>query len=222
MSEEEQEATGIGDQLSYLKDQYKPARVEAGKILEGSGFSPESPEFKRARAAFAKRLLQERDTGEIDVLTGLRNRRGFLRRVNEEMGRARSEGHRLWLLVLDANDLRKKNNSEGHDKGDEYLRKIAEILSKKSKSRDIVARTGGDEFCVVLVETDEKGVAAYWKRMVGHFTESQVSVAAGGTQLKINEDPEDAISRADKAMYVAKSYQKTTENAPMAYLELKE
>ncbi len=217
---EDQEAQEISqdEKLGYLRDQYGPVREEAGKILEKSGLDPETPEFKKARANVARRVLEERSVGEVDTLTGLRNLRGFQRRVSEEIRRAKSEGHRLWLFILDANNLKVVNDTQGHGKGDELLKGIAEILGGKSKARDVVARIGGDEFAVLLTATNEDGVEKYWERMETYFKGIRVSVAAGVTEFRIGEEFDQAKERADESMYKAKEYQKEESGRPFAHL----
>ena len=89
-----------------------------------------------------------------DPLTGLYNRRFLDEAVTKEVAAARRYRHPLTFLYLDVDGFREVNNRLGHLKGDEVLRRIGEYLVNNVREADYVARIGGDEFLIMLPETD--------------------------------------------------------------------
>ena len=87
-----------------------------------------------------------------DALTGVLNRQGFERRINEEMAGTLRRGSKFLLLNLDLDGFKKLNDTQGHPAGDHALRTLARELRNAVREEDIVARTGGDEFTLVLTE----------------------------------------------------------------------
>lgn len=90
-----------------------------------------------------------------DSLTGLLNRRYLYERLKDELGRAQRYGHHFSLLMLDLDGFKYCNDTLGHLFGDKILKSIADTLINTVRTMDIVARYGGDEFMVILPETDE-------------------------------------------------------------------
>src|SRR5918911_207570 len=89
-----------------------------------------------------------------DHLTGLANRRRFERQLGREVGRTQRYGRPFCLLVLDIDHFKAVNDTHGHDAGDEVLRRIANTLQAGTRGIDVAARIGGEEFAVILTETD--------------------------------------------------------------------
>jgi diguanylate cyclase (GGDEF)-like protein len=163
-----------------------------------------------------KRIVRERELkAELlylsihDSLTGLYNRRYFYQRLQEEVERAKRQGRHLALVILDVDHFKDYNDSHGHLDGDEVLRTLAQILASSIRQNvDTAYRYGGDEFAVLLVETDleqgrkvaERIRKAFADKKIDHCTLS-LGVASltpqGGTM-------EDLIREADEAMYRAK------------------
>ncbi|WP_051904335.1 cache domain-containing protein [Hippea jasoniae] len=140
-----------------------------------------------------------------DTLTGLYNRHYF----EEEIKRLFNK--RSWplgLVLLDLNGLKIINDILGHEMGDRLLKKLAEILSTSARSTDIVARIGGDEFAVLMPNTDENGIKKYLERVKekikknNDFGDTFISVSWGWTvysgQFKSYEE---LFREADKHMF---------------------
>lgn len=150
----------------------------------------------------------------IDALTGLYNRRQFLAELDSEVRRAMRTGRCFTLALLDIDRFKAINDTYGHPAGDEVLRETAKVLSSVARDTDIVARFGGEEFAVLMPETNiaqarlacERFRAAVAKREVSLpcGTIRGVTVSMGVAEL-IDEDAGQLISRADKALYAAKA-----------------
>ncbi len=92
-----------------------------------------------------------------DHLTGLANRRRFERQLEREVGRVLRFGHPFSLLMLDIDNFKNLNDTFGHDAGDDAIRRISRVLREGTRGIDLAARIGGEEFAVLLVETNQSG-----------------------------------------------------------------
>ena len=100
-----------------------------------------------------------------DALTGVYNRRHFNERLDSEFAGAQRYRHPLSLLLLDLDELNKVNEIHGRRGGDEVLRAVARVLQGVARAPDVVARVGGDEFAILLRETDLAGARSMAERM---------------------------------------------------------
>jgi diguanylate cyclase (GGDEF)-like protein len=132
-----------------------------------------------------------------DPLTGLYNRRFF----DGALARARAAAERykreLALILFDLDDLKTINDSKGHTAGDTALKAFAQALAETARAADIVCRIGGDEFAVILPETNEVGAQAFAQRAVEN-PESR-SASFGVAAL-----PGDLFADADASLLAAK------------------
>ncbi|MFJ7281960.1 sensor domain-containing diguanylate cyclase [Pseudomonas sp. NPDC099000] len=153
-----------------------------------------------------------------DALTGLSNRRQFDLFILAEMGRARRTVTHLAMLMIDVDHFKSFNDRYGHVAGDECLRKISAIIKDNIKRPgDLAARYGGEEFAVVLPGTDYVGaflVAEKIRRAVqqagiehSECAEGTVTVSVGVCAYNpaSQDQPDDLVGAADKALYVAKA-----------------
>ncbi len=150
-----------------------------------------------------------------DQLTGLLNRREFERILAEEEERSRRFGHPLSLVMIDIDRFKWINDTHGHPVGDAVLREVARRLAEEVRSVDRVARFGGEEFVVVLVETDREAAFEMARRvcaaierepvLVNETLPLNVTVSAGTASLPIDAKTGEAlVAAADKALYAAK------------------
>jgi diguanylate cyclase (GGDEF)-like protein len=156
--------------------------------------------------------------GKHDVLTQLRNRTFY----TEELNRLQRKGP--WpvsVLSVDLNGLKQINDEEGHAAGDALLRRAGEVLAKAIDEPAWPARIGGDEFVILLPATDERGAQVVCERLIsmlelnnqfyagrsGHV----LSFAIGAATCASGESIDNALMRADKAMYVDKTLHYTTQ-----------
>lgn len=147
----------------------------------------------------------------IDELTGLPNRRSFTERFKEEIERSVRIGHPLSLIILDVDDFKKINDTRGHQAGDEVLRGIGELFERATRSEiDFSARWGGEEFAVLLPETELKDAIEVAERiceLAPKVTASTIScsVSVGVASMYDHAENGDELLRAaDDAMYRAK------------------
>ncbi len=164
----------------------------------------------------ANRALRELTAG--DPLTGIANHRTFQEDLRKQWRRTARSRLPLTLLMIDVDGLRHFNESKGHQAGDECLRQVADVLRQQlQRPGDAVGRYGGDEFVVLLAETDASGGLAVAERMRravedlelrwGSDAEKEritVSVGAATTIPSPQENATSLVAAADRALAVAK------------------
>ena len=180
---------------------------------------------QRRRVAHALRRLTEelRVKNEelsvlalTDPLTGLHNRRYLAESLESECLRARRYGRTLSCLMIDVDEFKQWNDLLGHLAGDELLRRVAELIRDLSRTSDVVGRHGGDEFCVLLPETDPEGARRLAERIRGavsstHLLRQQrhgpVTISVGVYTASSNADlqPDAVLCGADAALRQAKA-----------------
>lgn len=117
-------------------------------------------ELVRESARAIEELLQQTHSAAVaDSLTGVFNRRHLDARLGEEFARARRHRHSLSLILADLDRLKVVNDQKGHAAGDEVLREVAALLRRNVRREDIVARIGGDEFCILMPQTELRQAA---------------------------------------------------------------
>ncbi len=149
-----------------------------------------------------------------DELTGLPNRRAFLRRLEDEVARVQRYGFPLSLALIDLDKFKAINDRHGHPAGDEVLRVYANNILSIFRHHDLVARYGGEEFAVLLPNTDAEGAERALAKVRNRARESiwqcdsdtqpVPTFSAGLALYKPGETSGSLIERADKALYRAK------------------
>jgi diguanylate cyclase (GGDEF)-like protein len=162
------------------------------------------------------RLFEEtKRLAATDSLTGLWNRRHIEDRFREESARAGRFGRPLSLIVLDIDKLKLFNDTYGHPGGDEVIRSVAQLLRDSCRETDIVGRHAGDEFAVILPETDVDGAVLAAERILAAVEERPFQASSGGAvPISVSvgiasypadtKDVERLFPLADTAMYRAK------------------
>jgi two-component system, cell cycle response regulator len=173
-----------------------------------------------ARVRVGSRVVQYQQHLEyqtqIDSLTGLFNRRAFEKKIGEEFERSKRYGHPLSVVILDIDNFKKINDTYGHHGGDAALVKISEILRERSRRSDFPSRFGGEEFVLVLPETDEDSAIQVAKKFHEEIKSCSfgtvdkpflltVSMGLTSTAAKDYSDWRDMVADADSALYQAKN-----------------
>jgi diguanylate cyclase (GGDEF)-like protein len=172
-----------------------------------------------ARIRVGSRVIQYQQHLEYqtqtDSLTGLYNRRAFEKKMTDEFERASRYGHPLSLLILDIDNFKVINDTYGHNGGDAALVKISEILRTTTRQSDFPSRFGGEEFVLILPETDHTNAllaaekilgeirASVFSANVGYFSLT-VSVGISSTSIHPYANANQMIEDADRALYTAK------------------
>lgn len=168
------------------------------------------------------RDISERKAGErelrrlatTDTLTGLPNRRYFLERLDQELGRFHRHHKVVALAMLDIDHFKRVNDSYGHAAGDAVLRHFAELLPESLRKTDLAGRLGGEEFAVLLPGSDLDGAQVYAERLrervattpcqVGEFS-IKYTISIGVTLFVVQDESHDQpLARADDGLYRAK------------------
>jgi diguanylate cyclase (GGDEF)-like protein len=156
-------------------------------------------------------MRQLEDLVATDELTGLFNRRHFLRLATRELNAMDADVvHGLALIDLD--HFKRINDVHGHAAGDQVLQAFAAVASACLREGDVLARYGGEEFVVLLPDCNAERLTSCCERLRIAFTDveligisvSHLSLSAGMTLLELGDDLDDALHRADQALYRAK------------------
>jgi diguanylate cyclase (GGDEF)-like protein len=192
--------------------------IDAGPIYDDSGKLMAVVETLRDMTVQKQAQLALQALASRDGLTGLANRRSFDENLDQEWRRAAREGHSLSLLMIDIDFFKRYNDACGHQRGDECLKAVAEVISTEmQRASDHTARYGGEEFAVILPNTTSEGARRVAERVRkalaqrrlphvdspngGHVT---ISVGAATAEQACGGDQASLMAAADAALYRAK------------------
>ena len=147
-----------------------------------------------------------------DFLTGLANRRDFLAKAEQEVGRCNRAGHCFAIILLDIDHFKNVNDTHGHECGDKVLVGVARCLEQALRTQDIVARWGGEEFVCLLPETEVDGARHVAEKMRATVQSTQydcgeqvtVTVTLGVCAYTGSSTIDECIRLADEALYRGK------------------
>jgi two-component system, cell cycle response regulator len=162
----------------------------------------------------SQKLLQEQAAS--DPLTKLHNRRAFFEDGKRHFAHARRHGNDLSIVVFDIDHFKKVNDTYGHQAGDEALLAMARILTTNTRTEDTPARIGGEEFAILLPDTNRLGAAVLAERIRASIEKHRFSfegfslsmtASAGIASFDVDgrESLEQLIGVADKRLYLAKA-----------------
>lgn len=147
---------------------------------------------------------------EIDHLTNIYSRKKFSKELEKELERVKRYDNRLGLIMFDIDYFKKINDTYGHDVGDEVLKMISNEVDEKIRDIDIFARWGGDEFMIIMPNTDIQGAKKLAERLKKHISQinfdkiGQITCSFGVIENKKDDLMQDMIKRVDNALYEAK------------------
>src|SRR5262249_46720672 len=155
------------------------------------------------------------DLALLDDLTGVGNRRQLVQRLTEECARSERSGDPFALLVIDIDGFKMVNDTHGHAAGDACLQHFTLMAQTRLRPRDLLARTGGDEFCIVLPSSTLREGALIARRVLdacrqdaegctGADIPIAVSIGVAQWTQEVGPFPDRLIAAADHALYAAK------------------
>ncbi len=201
---------GVGGQISFVD--FNTFQAGAFLVLIFAGMMAN---FGFVLMAIDRLRAEVADLALVDDLTGLANRRHFMVRLSEECVRAERTCKPCTLLILDLDGFKAINDEYGHGAGDACLRDFARVTKSLLRDGDLFARTGGDEFCVILPSTEAREAAALARNVIaacrstpvqwsGTAIQMTASIGAAEWSHHTAPDPEKLIATADQALYLAK------------------
>ena len=191
----------------WVRNTMVPYHDEKGRLIRYDGLIEDITERKHAEESLLALSL-------VDDLTGIYNRRGFSTLAQQELKKANRIKRGMLLLFADVDDLKKINDSLGHQEGDLALIETANILKETFREPDIIARIGGDEFVVLAAETSADSADILTTRLKEHLKAGnkkgkhryKLSISMGIVQYN-PEQPcsiDELLAQADKMMYEQK------------------
>jgi len=186
-----------------------PTRNTAGEITGICGISTDITQIKH----YQKELER---LSRFDELTNLYNRRHFMTLARHELNRGKRYGGKISVMMIDIDHFKRVNDNHGHRTGDIVLAAIASQISQALRDTDIAGRLGGEEFSVVLPETELGNAILVAERLRQQVAAGAIDIGSGNTlncTLSIGvadwtdktEDVEKLLHRADQALYEAKN-----------------
>lgn len=151
------------------------------------------------------------EQASTDHLTGLANRRRFERQLEREVARTARHGRPFSLITIDIDNFKLVNDTYGHEAGDEAIRSFARVLQQGTRGIDLAARIGGEEFAVILTETNLSGAVEVAERLRTTLKSveippvGQIAASFGVAECPSQgETARELVARADAALYEAK------------------
>jgi diguanylate cyclase (GGDEF)-like protein len=174
--------------------------------------------YESSQQILLKHIRNEKEKFECaskqDPLTGLSNRRDLMDKIREEQQRQMRLKNTFTLILGDIDNFKALNDTHGHDAGDHVLKSVAQVLKEQVRGIDCPARWGGEEFLIMLIETDIEGGQTVAERIRCRIEESAftfngitlpVTMTFGLSQYQgANDTLDSCIKRADKALYAGK------------------
>lgn len=198
----------LGTFSAYFRSPRRPTDLDLDLLEQGTRLTAIAIERARASAQLHRMAT-------IDTLTGLPNRQHFFGMAQRELARQQRSSAPLAAFMLDIDHFKQINDSHGHAAGDEVLRTVAARIGASLRGTDVVGRLGGEEFAVLLPDTDEATAVLVAERLrkriggtqtaFGEGKSGTVTVSIGVALFRQRDDLDHLLSRADEALYAAKN-----------------
>jgi diguanylate cyclase (GGDEF)-like protein len=199
-----------GDAADVLAFLVNNTVTELGIVVESSRRQA-AEEKQRLERLVAERTAELERLATTDALTGALNRRRLFEVAAAELARAARYEHAICLAMLDLDHFKSINDRFGHAVGDEALHAVAEVVRAQLRTVDVLGRYGGEELMVALPETAREPAAIALERIRAAVAaiqlsaeEARLSISAGLVEVQRGESLDDALKRADAALYEAK------------------
>jgi diguanylate cyclase (GGDEF)-like protein len=182
----------------------------SGLIMKNA-VSPLVEKLEKQQAELEKKNRNLYKQATTDNLTELFNRQHFNEQLTNAVARAKRYNQPVALIIFDIDHFKQINDTLGHLAGDSVLKELAKLIRTRIRSSDILARWGGEEFVILLTETDKDiayAIAQKLRTEVSQYTFSirqEVTCSFGVTLHKVGESTTDLIRRADEGLYEAKA-----------------
>ncbi len=150
------------------------------------------------------------ELSEIDVLTGIYNRRRILEEINELISRAKRYDFDFCVAMIDLDHFKKVNDKYGHNVGDDILRQFSSVVKNNLRESDVLGRWGGEEFIILIPNTDKDGAYKLIDRIrerIAHYTfdtVGKITFSAGISDFQSEYTDDNIIGNADFALYLSK------------------
>ncbi|MEH6823601.1 MAG: ABC transporter substrate-binding protein [Motiliproteus sp.] len=192
-----------------------PSQSLGGPIINTRGHMVGYIEVMRDITAQKKTQLEMVRLALTDPLTGLANRHQFNRRFNESVKLAKRQQQLLSLAIMDLDLFKPVNDQFGHPTGDELLKKVAQILTASFRETDIIARIGGDEFAIIMIDPENPRAICQPAERVIEALSQPLNIAGSAIQIGSSfgiatfpldsNNPTDLYRLADQALYRSKA-----------------
>jgi len=198
--------------LLFQLNQKQKLIDETNKKLIGANYSLETKLDSRNLEIMSS-YAELQKLAKTDPLTGLLNRRGMMEQIDREITRHKRFKGGFTLVLGDIDGFKKINDTFGHDAGDYILIEIAKIMTGIGRSADLFCRWGGEEFLVLLPETNLKGGGIFAERVRSQMEKHDfnfnsdsitLTLSVGLSVYKNSSSIEECIKEADKCLYLAK------------------
>ncbi len=191
------------DRIAHLRHQVNERKEAARRVFRKSGTKPTERQLINEAG---ERLRQEYES-DYDPLTGLLEKRGYEKERTKAVERALREKIKASVAFIDLDELKTVNDTLGHEAGDQLLKSAADAIRASTRTTDIPARIGGDEFQVFLMDTTPKLAENWKKRLVEEMKLRNVSASIGLSGVDLN-DVSASVRTADQNMYKEKTRKK--------------
>lgn len=226
LGEKNKDLAGNVTSLKGSRDKNEILRLLSTVVMQAGGIQntvesshKDLVETRRALVSMQEELAETRQLLNEDVLTGALNRRGLDQTLMREIARAQRTEARLSLAMVDLDYFKKVNDQHGHDAGDQLLVHFSSLIKAVLRKSDALVRYGGEEFTLILPDTDARGALLVLARLqqvmartplVYEGRQINTTFSAGVATLRGDENGHALLRRADDALYAAKNSGRNT------------
>ncbi|MBM4180516.1 MAG: GGDEF domain-containing protein [Betaproteobacteria bacterium] len=221
IGEKNKDLSGNVTSLKASRDKNEILRLLSTVVMQAGGIQntveashKDLVETRRALSSMQEELAETRQLLNEDALTGALNRRGLDQTLMREIARAQRLDTKLSLSMVDLDFFKKVNDQHGHEAGDQMLVHFASLIKSVLRKSDAMVRYGGEEFALILPDTDARGAHFVLARLQQLMSKSPLvfegkqintTFSAGIATLRGDENGHALLRRADEVLYAAKN-----------------